>query len=90
MGPVAEPPLIELLTNPDADLQESLRGSQVCRRKRDVEGHEVDAPDSEFFVRVAAQDAFKMITLRIGCGRSDGPQTKKAGTRRRRAGRKKS
>jgi len=81
MGLVAEPPLIELLTNPDADLRK-----KACEVLKFVGGSETlkvmksMRPDSEFFVRVAAQDAFKMITLRVGSGASDGSQTKEAGT----------
>ena len=67
MGSVAEPPLITLLRNPDADLRK-----KACEILKFVGGSatlkamKAMPPDPEFFVRLAAQDAIKMINLRVG------------------------
>ena len=79
MGPVAEPPLIALLRNPDADLRK-----KACEILKFVGGTatlkamQALPPDPEFFVRMAAQDAIKMINLRVGPAASDAPEKKKA------------
>lgn len=78
MGSVAEPPLIGLLRNPDADLRK-----KACEVLKFVGGAatlkamSALPPDPEFFVRVAAQDAIKTINLRVGPPASDTPETKK-------------
>jgi hypothetical protein len=81
MGPIAEPPLIALLKNPDADLRK-----KACEVLKFVGGAatlkamKALPPDPEFFVRVAAQDAIKMINLRIPPAATESPETKKAAT----------
>src|SRR5262249_26793024 len=81
IGPVAEPPLIALLRNPDADLRK-----KACEILKFVGGKETlkamkaIPPDPEFFVRLAAQDAIKMINLRIGPPEPDAPEAKKTPT----------
>jgi hypothetical protein len=79
MGPIAEPPLIALLRNPDADLRKKacevlkfVGGAATLKAMRAL------PPDPEFFVRVAAQDAVKMINLRVGPAASGAPEQKKA------------
>jgi hypothetical protein len=81
MGQVAEPPLIALLRNPDADLRKKacevlkfVGGAATLKAMKSI------PPDPEFFVRVAAQDAIKMINLRVGPPTSDVPETKKNAT----------
>jgi hypothetical protein len=78
IGPVAEPPLITLLRNPDADLRK-----KACEILKFVGGDatlkamKAIPPDPEFFVRAAAQDAIKMIRLRAGPPASDAAETKR-------------
>src|SRR5262249_43156922 len=81
MGPVAEPPLIGLLRNPDADLRKKacevlkfVGGAATLKAMRAL------PPDPEFFVRIAAQDAIKMINLRVPPAATESPETKKAPT----------
>ena len=79
MGSVAELPLIELLTNPDADLRK-----KACEiLKFTGGGSTLNAmksmrPDPEFFVRVAAKRAQEMISLRVGSTSGDASKSKKA------------
>jgi HEAT repeat protein len=81
MGAIAEPPLIALLRNPDADLRK-----KACEVLKFVGGAatlkamKAIPRDPEFFVRVAAQDAIKMINLRVGPPAPDSPDTKKNAT----------
>jgi hypothetical protein len=81
MGSVAEPRLIGLLRNPDADLRKKaceilkfVGGNATLKAMKSI------PPDPEFFVRLAAQDAIKMINLRAGPQASDTPETKNAAT----------
>ena len=79
MGPAAEPPLIAMLRNPDADIRK-----KACEILKFVGGAATLKamaklpPDPEFFVRDAANNAIKMINLRLGPDASDTPETKKA------------
>ena len=67
MGPIAEPALIERLTNPDADVRK-----RACEILKEIGGREALKAmhalpaDPDFFVRVAAQDAMKNIVARVG------------------------
>jgi HEAT repeat protein len=67
MGAVAEPALIERLTNPDREIRR-----RACVILKEVGGRETlkamqSLPaDSEFSVRVAAQDAMRNIVARVG------------------------
>ena len=79
MGAVAEPPLIELLRNPDADIRK-----KACEILKFVGGAATlkamakIPPDPDFFVRLAAKDAIGMIRLRVGNSPSDEPDEKKS------------
>ena len=67
LGAVAEPALIERLTNPDKEIRR-----RACVILKEVGGRETlkamqSLPaDSEFSVRVAAQDAMRNIAARVG------------------------
>ncbi len=67
MGPIAEPALIERLTNPDSDVRR-----RVCAILKVIGGKETlmamqSLPrDPEFSVQVAAKDAISAIVLRVG------------------------
>jgi HEAT repeats len=67
MGPIAEPALIERLTNPDSDVRR-----RVCAILKAIGGKETLKamqalpPDPEFSVQVAAKDAISAIVLRVG------------------------
>ena len=67
MGPIAEPALIERLTNPDSDVRR-----RVCAILKVIGGKETllamqSLPrDPEFSVQMAAKDAMSAIALRVG------------------------
>jgi hypothetical protein len=85
MGPVAEPSLIPLLRNPDSDLRK--KACEILKfvgGKATLKAMDSLPRDPEFFVRVAAQDAYKMINLRVGAVEVDSTE-KKAGTPPRRS-----
>lgn len=67
LGPIAEPALIERLTNPDPDIRR-----KVCDLLKDIGGKETlkamqSLPaDPDFSVRMAAKNAMSNIVLRVG------------------------
>jgi hypothetical protein len=67
MGSIAEPAVIERLTNPDPEIRR-----RACNILQEIGGHvtlqamQAMPPDSEFSVRVAAQNAIKHINARAG------------------------
>jgi HEAT repeats len=79
MGPVAEPPLISLLRNPDSDLRRKacvvlkfVGGAATLKAMAALPA------DSDIGVRMAAQDTIRFIRLRVGPAASDASAKKKA------------
>ena len=79
MGSIAEPPLIALLRNPDDDLRRKacnilkfVGGSATLKAMSKI------PPDPDIGVRMAAQEAFKMIRLRVGADDSESAPKKKS------------
>jgi hypothetical protein len=80
MGAIAEPPLIKLLRNPDEDLRKKacdilkfVGGSATLKAMSRI------PPDPDIGVRMAAQEAIKMIRLRVNTpDDSDAPAKQKS------------
>ncbi len=67
MGPIAEPALIERLTNPDSDVRRRVCSIlKVVGGKETLKAMQALPKDPEFSVQVAAKDAFSSIVLRVG------------------------
>jgi hypothetical protein len=67
MGPIAEPALIQRLTNPDSDIRK--RACEVLKEiggRDSLKAMQALPADPDFFVRVAAKDAMKTIAARVG------------------------
>jgi HEAT repeats len=67
MGPIAEPALIERLTNPDSDIRRRVCAIlKVVGGKETLKAMQPLPADPELSVRVAANDAASSIILRVG------------------------
>jgi HEAT repeats len=79
MGSIAEPPLIALLRNPDADLRRKACGIlKFVGTSATLKAMAKIPPDSDIGARMAAQEAIKMIRLRASADDSEAPAKKKA------------